>query len=72
MFATPPCLEQRRLAIVVAAEITPCISGSFSVKERSCALVFCGGQEVSSDVLSSEPRMRDAHVCGRLSGDSSS
>ena len=42
VFATRPCQGQRRLAIVVAAAVTPCIiSGIFSVKERSCALGFC-------------------------------
>ena len=42
MFVTPPRPGQRRLAIAVAVELTPCIiGGSFSVKRRGCAPDVC-------------------------------
>ena len=42
VFATPPCKERRRLAVVVAAEALPSvIGGSFFVKGRNCALDVC-------------------------------
>ena len=39
---SPPCKEQRRLAIVVAVETLPFLTGgSFCVKGRNCALYVC-------------------------------
>ena len=55
VFATPPCPGQRRLAIVVAADITHCnVGSSFIAKETLRAWTSVGREEIHSDPLAPE------------------
>ena len=64
MFATPPCQEQLRLAIVVEAETVPyVVGGSFLCEReelRSCCLL--GVEEIQSDLFTSYSFECDASV----------
>ena len=68
VFATPPCPEQGRLAIVVAAAFDKCIVDS-SFWVRNCLVDVCWERKKISVICSQlNPGKFGAHVCEGLGG----